>query len=230
MDDGQGSSVWQETTGAVRRAMRGAQRSLPETASSRVVVSEELRPAGDVEFIDILTPCLQLVAPVGMSAADRDVWFEAARLALIEIPADLLRRGARYAMGQVDHPAKIVPAIMREIGDALRARRNVGAAEAAIWQGADNAPRHALPAPGGERPTSAEADAICRQFGVGRYAKDRPLADRDPRAPTPQPSTADPARPCRTPSTEDYKRLFGIDPDEERRKGEAMRAQRDEAA
>lgn len=220
MDDGQGSSVWQETTGAVRRAMVEGPQSRPQTGSSRGAVSAELRPADDREFITILTPCLQLVAPVGMGEDDRDIWFEAARLALIDVPADLLRRGAQYALGHADHPSKIVPAIMREIGDALRARRNVGAAEAAIWQGADNSPHAALPAPGGERPTSAEVDAICRMHGVGRYAR----ADAaSPHRPATVSATADPSRPCRPPSDADYLRLFGIDPAEERRKAQAMR-------
>lgn len=155
-----------------------------------------------------------------MSEDDRDIWFEAARLALIEVPADLLRRGAQHAMMHADHPSKIVPAIMREIGDSLRARRNVGATEAAIWQGADNRPA-ALPAPGGERATAGELDSICRQYGVGRYAK---AAASIPHRPTQVAPAADPLRPSRNPSPEDYKRLFGIDPAEERVKGEALRA------
>ena len=221
MDSEQGSSVWRETTGAVRRAMVAGPQSLPQTGSSRGAVSEELRPADDREFITILTPCLQLVAPVGMSEDDRDIWFEAARLALIEIPADLLRRGAQHALMHADHPSKIVPAIMREIGDALRARRNIGAAEAAIWQGADNSPYAALPAPGGERPTKAALDAICRQHGVGRYSS----ADTaSPHRPADMAPTVDPSRPCRAPNAADYERLFGINPDAERRKGEAMRS------
>lgn len=165
-------------------------------------------------------PCLQLVAPVGMGEDDRDIWFEAAQLALADVPADLLRRGAQYAMAHADHPSKIVPAIMREIADSLRSRRNVGAAEAAIWQGADNRPA-ALPAPGGERPTKTELDSICRQYGVGRYAQ---ASAGNAHRPTPMPATADPARASKNPSVEDYKRLFGIDPAEERAKGEAMRA------
>lgn len=219
MDNDQGS-VWQETTGAVRRAMVEGPRSQLQAGSSRAAVSAELEPADPVEFVTILTPCLTLVAPVGMSEDDRDIWFEAAQLALAAVPADLLRRGAEYALQHADHPAKICPAIMREIGDSLRARRNVGATEAAIWQGADNRPT-ALPAPGGERATKDELDSICRQYGVGRYAK-APAAS--PHRPTEMAATANPARPCRSPSPEDYRRLFGIDPAEERAKGEALRA------
>lgn len=224
MGNDQGS-VWQETTGAIRRAMVEGPRSQLPTDSSRGAVSAELESATAVEFITILTPCLQLVAPVGMSEDDRDIWFEAAQLALADVPADLLRRGAKHAMMHADHPSKIVPAIMREIADSLRARRNVGATEAAIWQGADN-PRAALPAPGGERATKAELDSICRRYGVGRYASG---GSADARRPTPMPATADPSRPSKTPTAEDYKRLFGIDPVEEQRKAEAMRSQAEAA-
>lgn len=219
-------SVWQETTGAVRRAMDEDRPSLPQAASSKGAASEELRPADDFEFISILTPCLQLVVPVGMGEDDRDTWFEAARLALIDVPADLLRRGARAALISADHHSKIVPAIMREIADSLKARRNVGAAEAAIWHGAENQ-RAALPAPGGERATKDELDRICKQYGVGRYASDHVGS---PHRPSAVAASADPGRPCRAPSAEDYKRLFGIDPAAEQAKGAAMHADSQEAA
>lgn len=220
MDNDQGS-VWQETTEAVQRAMVEGPRSQLPTGSSRGAVSAELEPASAREFITILTPCLQLVAPVGMGEDDRDIWFEAAQLALADVPADLLRRGAQHAMALADHPSKIVPAIMREIADSLRSRRNVGATEAAIWQGADNRPT-ALPAPRGERATKDELDSICRQYGVGRYAKASTAASSH--RPAQVAATGDPARACRNPSPEDYQRLFGIDPAAERAKGEAMRA------
>ena len=204
--------------------VEGPRSQLP-TGSSRGAVSDELRPADARQFVTILTPCLTLVAPVGMSEDDRDIWFEAAQLALANVPADLLRRGAQHALMHADHPSKIVPAIMREIGDSLKARRNVGAVEAAVWQGADNRPT-ALPDPGGERATKDELDSICRQYGVGRYAK---ASAGSPHRPTPAPATGDPSRPSRAPSPEDYKRLFGIDPVEEQRKAEAMRSQAEAA-
>lgn len=155
-----------------------------------------LQPADDVEFITILTPCLQLVAPVGMTEDDRDTWFEAARLALIDVPADLLAQGAKHAMIHADHPSKIVPLIAREAAKALASRRSASA----IWAGADNAPT-ALPAPGAEKPTRDEVTEICKQYGVGRFSAAAP-ADRDGVGPS-----SDPARPCRAPTREDYIRM-----------------------
>ena len=82
-----------------------------------------LTPASDAEFITTLMPCLQLVAPVGMSAEAQDMWFEAARMALADVPADLLKRGAVEAMQTADHPSKVVPAIMKAVRDSLEMRR-----------------------------------------------------------------------------------------------------------
>ncbi len=87
----------------------------------------DLSPCSDTAFIAILTPCLALVAPVSMDANAQDAWFEAARMALSDVPDDLLRRGARHAMGVADHPAKVVPAIMKAIRDDLEWRRRYAA-------------------------------------------------------------------------------------------------------
>lgn len=149
-----------------------------------------------------MTPCLQLVAPVGMDEDSQDTWFEAARKALADIPIGLLQRGVAAAMRKADHPSKIVPAIMAHIGDDWQWRID--------RQAALDAP--ALPAPSGapsDPPTPEEAASICRRYGVGRFSKHQDRAD--PHAPT-QVDGRNPDRPCRAPSREDYIRLFGIDP------------------
>lgn len=97
-----------------------------QAASSLAAASKSLTnltPADDGEFISTLMPCLQLVAPVGMTGEAQDMWFEAARMALADIPADLLKRGAIEAMRVADHPSKIVPAIVKEVSGSLQSRR-----------------------------------------------------------------------------------------------------------
>lgn len=79
------------------------------------------------EFITTISPCLQLVAPVGMIADAQDAWFEAAWIALDGIPLGLLIRGCRAAMRSADHPSKIVPAIIREIEADWKWRRRIAA-------------------------------------------------------------------------------------------------------
>jgi hypothetical protein len=82
-----------------------------------------LKPATFPEFLAAVTPCLQLVAPVGMTGDDTDAWFDAAYMALSHLPADILADGARKAMGRADHPSKVVPAIIAASADWLESRR-----------------------------------------------------------------------------------------------------------
>jgi hypothetical protein len=87
----------------------------------------DLTPVARAEFARELTPCLELTAPAGMDADRKRVWFSAAYEALAGIPIGLLKRGAAAAMVKADHPSKIVPAIMREIGDSWDQRRKLAA-------------------------------------------------------------------------------------------------------
>lgn len=70
-----------------------------------------------------LTSCLSLVAPVGMDVATRREWLASAWGTLKDYPADLIERGCAHARRVADHPAKIVPAILAEVDDALKARQ-----------------------------------------------------------------------------------------------------------
>lgn len=69
-----------------------------------------LAPATPPEIPAILAPCLTIAAPSGMSLEDRGEWFMAAAGFLDTIPASLLREAAKRTA--VDHPSKIVPAIL----------------------------------------------------------------------------------------------------------------------
>ena len=72
-----------------------------------------------------MLPCLQLVAPVGMTGDEQKLWAAAAFKALDGIPIGLLKRGAMHAMRVADHHSKIVPAIIKEVGESWdRRRRN----------------------------------------------------------------------------------------------------------
>lgn len=200
---------WEDIGGKLVRPAGWERQSTLPSATSPAAASLHragLVPAEPADFIAILTPCLQLVAPVGMTEEDRDTWFEAATVALADVPADLLRRGAQHAMHHADHPAKILPCIMREIGEALDRRRRPAGSR--IMEGASNAGGKALPAPGGERATAGELDAICRRYRVGRYASEQSVRPRRREmAETPQPPRAS----GRAPTREDYIRM-GVDP------------------
>lgn len=111
--DGTEMSAWEEIGG--RRAVATAEPSMQLSVFSRMADITDLAPVSRAEFIAELTPCLELVAPVGMDEDSRYTWFNAAARALDGIPIALLKRGAAAAMAKADHPSKIVPAIMAEV-------------------------------------------------------------------------------------------------------------------
>lgn len=70
-----------------------------------------------------LGPMLTLIAPTGMNEAARTEWLRVAGDILGPVPADLLAVACRAAVFEVDHPAKVMPFIKREIGAEWKARR-----------------------------------------------------------------------------------------------------------
>jgi hypothetical protein len=66
-------------------------------------------------FRNELTACLALVAPVGMTEDSRREWLAVAWDTLRHIPPKDLASGARIARQTCDHPAKIVPAIIKAV-------------------------------------------------------------------------------------------------------------------
>ena len=97
----------------------------------------DLQPVSRPEFAAEMVPCLALTSGIGMSSEDQRNWLNAAYKALDGIPIALLKRGATAAMGKADHPSKIVPAIMAEIGEAWQRRKRLS----------QGRPQPALPAP-----------------------------------------------------------------------------------
>lgn len=72
------------------------------------------------EVIEALTPCLALVAPTGFSMMDRQEWLAAAAVTVAErkLTQDVLKDACKAARNdpECDHPAKIMPAILRYLG------------------------------------------------------------------------------------------------------------------
>jgi len=197
MDDQQEPTAWQETTGLVSQP---EQRAISSQTTANYT---NLTPATKAEFAAALTPCLSLVAGVGLKGDERREWLHAAYIALGDMPVDLLKRGTHAAMRTADHPSKIVPAIIAECASALEARkRNRGPSlhDQAMLQ-------RALPAPGESQCLPEEAAEIIAKFKIG--AKHN--SPRDPWRPAPVsgPSGA----PGRKPTREDYIKIFGVAPE-----------------
>lgn len=91
-------------------------------------------------MIGELTRCLTLCAPSGMSSDERAVWLATAWAEVSHIPAGTFEGACAAARKIVDHPSKIVPAIIKEsafMTDLFIRRRNE---EEAAWRNR-NAPR-----------------------------------------------------------------------------------------
>lgn len=73
--------------------------------------SAGLNTGTDSDRVEAIAPVLAVVAPAGMTSADRQEWLIAAAVALREVPLDLLRVSCRKLACVVDHPSKIVKAI-----------------------------------------------------------------------------------------------------------------------
>lgn len=86
-----------------------------------------------------------------MTQGDREEWLVAAYNALADVPGSLFADACRGVMGACDHPAKIVPYIIRttaEMTEALRAREQRTEAAYRNW----SAPKLEAPKPVEEEP------------------------------------------------------------------------------
>jgi len=130
---------------------------------------ERLQPATSEEFRNELTACLILVAPVGMTEEARGEWLAVAWQTLKHLPADVLAYGCAKAREACDHPAKLVPAIVRETEEMMRWRRD------SVRSEGGTVPQALLPEP--ERCTPEQAKAILEEFGLtSRFRSSRDIS------------------------------------------------------
>lgn len=87
-----------------------------------------------------LTRCLTLCAPSGMSVAERGDWLAVAWAEVCDLPAAALAEGCSAARKIVDHPAKLIPAIIREAEIYAKLLKRRLAREEANWA-SQNVPR-----------------------------------------------------------------------------------------
>ena len=143
-------------------------RSLTKSAPPLSTARQRLEPASTETIIRALSSCLTLTAPSGFSEGDRKAWLTAAAGTLKGIPPQLLEWGVTQARKVADHPAKIVPAIMEEIGEAWERRRDDVRREQMYTQ-----PLQAAPAKQSDPPcTPEQAAEIMREFGLRRNPLD----------------------------------------------------------
>ena len=97
----------------------------PGLTTSLSNAEARLVPCGAKTGTAELAATLTLCAPTGMTQAERRDWINVARRELAGIPADLMERGCSHARKVADHPAKIIPAIFKEVGGEWDRRKRV---------------------------------------------------------------------------------------------------------
>lgn len=81
-----------------------------------------MQPSPPEKAVVWLTSCLALSAPTGMNEDDRSEWVTVAQATVGHYPPDILEEACREARMRADHPAKIVPLIVKH-AEPLVARR-----------------------------------------------------------------------------------------------------------
>lgn len=122
------------------------------------------QPVSQAEAVAILTSCLALVRPVGMTEDETDDWLGAALPMVRHYRADTLHQAAAQAKRTIDHHSKIIPTI-------------VGIADKIVpptawddgWEGYElPKPRVALPAPALTAESIASLPAALVNVGLAR--------------------------------------------------------------
>lgn len=120
-----------------------------------------LSPVDPEYLVALLTSCLALVRPVGMTPMEVDAWLMVAADELSDLPADILEIGCGHARRTCTHHAQIIPAIIKETEPMMRTRR-----EMAAMPKLTIVPRPALPR---RDMTQADVDAMqpfIRDLGI----------------------------------------------------------------
>lgn len=103
----------------------------------------KLAPRSLNEIMAALARCLTLTAPTGMSQEDRLEWLKVAAPELADLPSMIFDDACAHARRTCDHPAKIIPAILKfeppHYASATFARKRLADAKARLAN--INAPR-----------------------------------------------------------------------------------------
>ncbi|HKY80629.1 MAG TPA: hypothetical protein VJM09_04070 [Sphingobium sp.] len=73
----------------------------------------KLAPRSLGEIMAALSRCLTLTAPTGMTKEDRTEWLTIAAPELADLPSMIFDDACAHARRNCDHPAKVIPAILK---------------------------------------------------------------------------------------------------------------------
>ncbi|HEX7853837.1 MAG TPA: hypothetical protein VF503_09095 [Sphingobium sp.] len=119
-----------------------------------------------------------------MSEEDREEWYLGAVGQLRSLPADLFERGIEVAGRYCDHPAKIVPTIMREIERPWAERQRQRDDIAARLRAPSRNPWDPTPFDPADRCSGEEARTIMEECGISTRTAKRDIPRGQPTLPT----------------------------------------------
>lgn len=122
----------------------------------------------------LLTSCLALVRPVGLSDDNARDWLRVAAMEVAHVPADMLRDACSEARRTCTHHGQIVPAIIKYAGPALEESRKAERRKRE-WNAEMSNLRRQLPQPDRWRPTDEELEEVKRE-AARLLRADRPHA------------------------------------------------------
>lgn len=103
----------------------------------------------------MLSTCLALVKPVGMSAEDAQAWLRVAAGELAHLPPELLERGCALARKTCSYHGQIVPTITKETEEEYQAMKSC-----AQYEARQASKAQALPKPEAWVPVDGELERI----------------------------------------------------------------------
>lgn len=86
---------------------------------------DHLAPSPVTDAVALLTSCLALVKPVGMSGEDAHAWLRVAAGEVAHLPRDILAAACGEARKVCTHHGQIIPAIIKEGDERLNTRRKI---------------------------------------------------------------------------------------------------------
>lgn len=107
-----------------------------------------------------MTPALALVSGSGLTREARTEWLKSAYLILGDVRPDVLAAATKIAMRTVDHPSRIVPAILRESDRIEGEQQRQAQRDAAIAETRDLIENHNRPNPEAAEVGSLMADLV----------------------------------------------------------------------
>lgn len=112
------------------------------------------------QAVALLTSCLALVRPVGLSDDNARDWLRVAAGEVAKIDLDLLTEACAEARQSCTHHGQIVPRIIKATTERMEAREAAWRRERELREWDQAWLRERLPAPAPWQPTAAELEAV----------------------------------------------------------------------